>query len=78
MGNCRSGCSQQFKDLRCRDACCTMGESSKKSHFARATPANAADRATSSTSSVSGVDERIERSKVHWSTLMHHSGGSGL
>ncbi|KAG0559079.1 hypothetical protein KC19_10G077300 [Ceratodon purpureus] len=53
-----SGCSRQFEEMDLSD----------KSEYVTL-PANEADHTTTSSSFVSAVEEQIERSKSHWSTL---------
>ncbi|KAG0603225.1 hypothetical protein M758_10G076800 [Ceratodon purpureus] len=61
-----SGCSRQFEELDLSD----------KSEYVTL-PANEADHTTRASGFVSAVEEQIERSKSHWSTLADQS-SSGL
>ena len=65
-----SGCSYPRNGLQLSETSLRTGDSSTESDFAAATSASAADRATLSTLYFSALQEKIEQSKAHWSTLV--------
>jgi hypothetical protein len=67
-----SGCSHQLIDLCLSDPSCTMDDSSKKSDLG-STKVSKDDYASASTLYFSTLQEEIEQSKAHWSTLVDYS-----